>query len=66
MANKHLYAADVLQEAALQMTQLMEHLTDEQVAGAQLVRQHVIDMAQSELMVTSGLVDVAGQEQSKC
>ena len=65
-ANKHLYAGDVLQEAAKQITVAMEHMTDAQLETAVQCRAIVVNLAQSELMVTSGLVDAVQQEASKC
>ena len=65
-AIKHLYAGELLKKAALDISTLMEHMSDEQVEAAVSIRQLLIGYATSELAVTQGLCDVAEREQSRC
>lgn len=64
MAIKHLYAGEILQKVARDFSPLMEHMSDEQVAAAQKLRDLVIAYAEAELIVTGGLCDVAEMERS--
>lgn len=61
-AIKHLYAGELLRKVAMDFTSLMEHMSDEQVVAAQNLRQLVINYAECELVVTTGLCDVAAME----
>lgn len=65
-AIKHLYAGELLRKIALDLSTLMEHMTDEQLEVGVRLRQVLIGYAQSELTVTQGLCEIAEQEQSKC
>ena len=65
-AIKHLYAGELLKKVALDVTALMEHMSDEQVEAAVSIRGLLLGWAQSELTVTQGLCDIAEQEQSRC
>lgn len=65
-AIKHLYAGELLKAVALEVSTLMEHMSDEQVEGAVSVRGLILRYAQDELTVTQGLCDVAEREQSRC
>ncbi len=65
LAIKHLYAGELLRKVALDFAPLMEHMTDEQVVAAQKLRDLVIAYAESELIVTNGLCDVANAEREK-
>ena len=65
-AIKHLYAGELLRKIALDISTLMEHMTDEQVEAAVRVRAMLIAYAQSELTVTQGLCEIAELEQEKC
>jgi len=62
-AIKHLYAGELLRKVAVDITGLMEHMTDEQVLVAVRIRQLVLGYAESELVVTTGLCDIARAEQ---
>ena len=65
-AIKHLYAGELLKKVALDVTALMEHLSDEQVQAAVSIRGLLLGYAQSELTATQDLCDIAEQEQSTC
>lgn len=65
-AIKHLYAGELLKKVAMDVTALMEHMSDEQVEAVVKVRGLILNYAQSELTVTQGLCEIAEREQSKC
>ena len=65
-AIKHLYAGELLRKIALDLSTLMEHMTDEQLEVGVRLRQMLIAYAQSELTVTQGLCEIAELEQEKC
>lgn len=65
-AIKHLYAGELLKKVAMDVTALMEHMSDEQVEAVVQVRGLMLGYAQSELVVTQGLCEIAEQEQSRC
>lgn len=65
-AIKHLYAGELLKKVALDVTALMEHMSDEQVQAVVQVRGLLLRYAQGELVVTQGLCEIAEKEQSKC
>lgn len=65
-AIKHLYAGELLRKVALDISTLMEHMTDEQLQVGVRVREMLLAYAQSELTVTQGLCEIAEMEQSKC
>ena len=65
-AIKHLYAGELLKKVALDVTALMEHMSDEQVGAVVQVRGLMLGYAESELTATQGLCDIAEQEQSRC
>ena len=65
-AIKHLYAGELLKKVAMDVTALMEHMSDEQVEAVVKVRGLILNYAQGELVVTEGLCEIAEQEQSKC
>lgn len=65
LAVKHLYAGELLRKVALDFAPLMEHMSDEQLVAAQRLRDLLIAYAESELVVTNGLCDVANAEREK-
>ena len=65
-ANRHLYAGELLYKLALALDEGVRGVSDSDALALLRIRQLLIDYAESELLITAGICDVAELESAKC